>query len=106
MSKVIDKSITGVTTKMHIDPVTKDFTISTHQDVSDVIQNNKQLESNYSKYGKSRDMKLVASIPMNVIAVWKQQHGVDFFNPAHKDGIKKLLNSPEYAFLRTSPGKI
>jgi hypothetical protein len=31
---------------------------------------------------------------------WATRHGVEMWNPAHKDGVKKLLNHPDYRYLR------
>ena len=30
----------------------------------------------------------------------ERTYGVDLFDPNHKEGVKKLINSPEYRYLR------
>jgi hypothetical protein len=47
-----------------------------------------------------------ASIPNIIIEKWKKEEGLDIFNDEHWERIKVKLNSEEFKFLRTSPGKI
>ncbi len=63
-----------------------------------VIDQNKRL--NNADHGKGKDMWLVASIPPEVQFEWLDKHGVEFWNPAHKDGVKRLLNDPDYRYLK------
>jgi hypothetical protein len=37
-----------------------------------------------------------------VIVKWKQEHGVDFYNPADKKKVCELLNHPDYRLLKTT----
>lgn len=37
--------------------------------------------------------------------MWLREHkGIDVFNPDHMDGLKKILNDPEFRNMRTSTG--
>lgn len=63
-----------------------------------VIDQNKRIEG----AGKSKDMWLAASIPPEVQLSWVKDHGIEFWNPAHKEGVKRLLNSNEYRYLRVN----
>lgn len=65
---------------------------------SQVIEQNKRIEG----AGKGKDMWLAASIPPEVQFEWLDKFGVEFWNPAHKDGVKRLLNSNEYRYLRVN----
>ena len=38
---------------------------------------------------------------MTVVYEWKRTYGVDLFNKDHKEGVRKLLNSPDYRYLKT-----
>jgi hypothetical protein len=62
----------------------------------EVIDQNKRLEGE----GMGKDMRLAASIPPEVQYEWLDKYGIEFWNPAHKDGVKRLLNSNEYRYLR------
>jgi hypothetical protein len=42
----------------------------------------------------------VAEIPVGVMYEWLVKHGVNAWNPAHSDGVKKLLNSSDYRYLK------
>lgn len=63
-----------------------------------VIDQNKRLEGT----GMGKDMRLAASIPVEVQFEWVDKFGVEFWNPAHKDGVKRLLNSSDYRYLRVN----
>jgi hypothetical protein len=47
-----------------------------------------------------------ASIPNIIVEKWKKEEGIDIFNNDDWPKIKAKLNSEEFKFLRTSPGKI
>lgn len=63
-----------------------------------IIDQNKRLAN--ADHGKGKDMRLVASIPPQVQYEWLDKHGIEFWNPDHKDGVKRLLNSSDYRWLR------
>ena len=47
-----------------------------------------------------------ASIPNIIVEKWKREEGIDVFNEEHWPKVQAKLNSDEFLFLRTSPGKI
>ena len=47
-----------------------------------------------------------AHIPNSVIVMWKRRYGVDIFNKDHQNKVKKLLNDPEWKYLRLATGKL
>ncbi len=48
----------------------------------------------------------MAKIPNIVIEKWKAEFGVDVLNKDHWPKVKKLLNDPEYRWLKTTAGYI
>lgn len=75
-------------------------------DVEPLLEANKALYSMNDGYSPSRELRRAASIPMAIIEKWKNELGVDVFNPDHMPAVRRLLNSNEYAFLRTAPGRL
>lgn len=63
-----------------------------------VIEQNKRIEG----IGMGKDMRLAASIPPAVQFEWVDKYGIEFWNPAHKEGVKRLLNDPDYRYLRVN----
>lgn len=63
-----------------------------------VVERNKALEGQ----GMGKDMRLAASIPPEVQFEWLHKYGVEFWNPDHADGVKRLLNDPDYRYLRVN----
>lgn len=67
-------------------------------DTQAVLDRNKALEG----HGMGSDWRLAASIPPEIQYRWLDEHGIEFWNPAHADGVKRLLNSNEYRYLRVN----
>lgn len=56
-------------------------------------------------YSPSRDLRRAASIPEDVVMIWRQM-GVDIFKDEDWPKVAALLDSPEWAHLRTAPGRL
>ena len=84
----------------HFHEPTKEFAIEHIQDNQPLVDSNKNLQEN--DHLMSDELRLSARIPMTVYYEWKSKFGVDVFNPNHKEGVKKLLNSADYRYLKTT----
>lgn len=93
-------------TKYVEDPMTGDLTVARLCDVEVNLEQNKALYNLNDGYTPSRELRRVASIPNAIIEKWRNEHGVDVFNPDHKLAVRRLLNSSEYLYLRTAPGRL
>jgi hypothetical protein len=51
-------------------------------------------------------MRRAASIPNSIVEKWRTELGVDIYNPDHFPAVRRLLNSSEYLYLRTAPGRL
>ena len=108
MTRLVDfNPLTGERITFHYNHSDDTFTVEHSQDCTPIIEWNKrqQIEANHALQRK-KDWVLAAKIPNVVIMNWRQQHGVDFFNPEHEQAWKNLLNHPDYEYLRCIPGKI
>lgn len=54
---------------------------------------------------RKKNMWKAASIPNSVVEMWLKE-GIDVFNDDHWPKVKAKLNSEEFKYLRTSPGKL
>lgn len=71
------------------------------QDVESILEANKREAAAKAQGAKrAKDMRKVASIPLIVVEQWLKQ-GVDVFNPEHTVKVKRMLQDPEYRYLRT-----
>ena len=73
-----------------------DQLVITHsQDVSQFLDRSQVLanDDEYSKLGIKKDLWHYAHVPALVIMEMKIKHGVDFYNPAHKQKVFELLNT-------------
>lgn len=77
-------------------------------DVTAHLEQNKAMANHNDGYSPTREFRRVASIPAIIILKWKEELGVDFYStdPEQKRKVRQLLNSNEYLFLRTAPGRI
>ena len=67
---------------------------------------NKEAQNHCDPYNGERDVRMVARIPLIIIEKWRNELGVDYWNPDHQDRIDRLLNDPEWRWLRTDEGAI
>lgn len=79
------------------------FDIAYQQDVEPIIEANK-ISMNHGTH--SKEFRKMATIPPIVEMLWRKKYGIDIYNPNHREGVKRLLNSPEWSYLRTAPGRI
>ena len=105
MKKLLDyHADTGMKEIFHHDPHTGESTIETVQDVEPYLEVNKKLQNmpEYSKQGMKDEFLHYAFIPDSIILKWKVELGIDVYNPNDKKAVFKLLNDPEYLYLKTT----
>lgn len=102
---LIDRDpLTGESVWYEFNHADQSATITHEQNVSRIIENNKCdiLDEDRTKEGMKRDWWHYARVPNTVIIEWKQKLGVDFWNMNDRPKVFKLLNSPDYAYLKTT----
>ena len=99
--------LTGLKTFHEYDHQTKMTTIAyEHDDVSPVLKWNQDLaNAGLADKQKNNQMWHAATVPESVILQWRTQ-GVDIFKEEHWPMVRKKLNDPEWAYLRTWKGNL
>lgn len=72
-------------------------------DVQPIIDRNKELANHGPRdavHGDRLDMRLAASIPIEVAYLWLQKYGICAWKKEHWEGVKRLLNDSEWRYLR------
>ena len=94
----------GVTTTFDYDHATDKTYIGEEQDVSLLLDKNAthRNDPDYWRQGVKDCWAHVASIPNIIITKWLYEYGVNVYNKDHAAKVKKLLNSPEYRYLKTT----
>ena len=94
----------GITTTFDYNPVDDTTTIGRYEDVSAVIEYGKDLQKHeqYSKDGIKNGWWHYFTLPNIIIEKWKNEHGVDVFNKDHQKAVFRLVNQPEYRYLKTT----
>lgn len=69
-------------------------------DAAPIMDANKSAQAD--GFNKTSEMWHAARIPTSVMYKWFAEHGVKAWDPTHMDGVKKLLNSNEYRYLRVN----
>lgn len=67
--------------------------------IDKILDRNKEAANHYN-VGRMADTEKVAEIPVGVMYEWLVKHGVNAWNPQHQDGVKRLLNSSDYRYLK------
>tara|TARA_R100001510_G_scaffold7696_2_gene5971 strand:+ start:763 stop:1062 length:300 start_codon:yes stop_codon:yes gene_type:complete len=83
---------------------TKEMAIEHIEDIQPLIESNKKLQQ--EDHHRNDEFRLSARVPTTVVYEWKKKFGVDIFDPNHKEAVKKLLNSPDYRYLKTTNRRI
>lgn len=75
---------------------------SVQRGLDEFIKRNKVLQNAGPEHFKhDKEFWHAAHIPNIIIMKWLNEDGLNFYDPAHWEGIKRKLNSSEYAYLRT-----
>ena len=81
------------------------FNVHYVQDAEPILEANKT-RARDGKWGAGRDrageFQHVAEIPIGIQYKWLIEHGIDIYNKDHWAGVKRLLNSNEYRYLRSA----
>lgn len=108
----IDQEQDGlVTTTTHDDEKNKQVVIERTVNYKPIIEHNKKMFTHNDGYSKSRDLKRVASIPTLVLEVWTREYnGTNNWFALKKEEQQKILktklNSNEFQYFRTAPGRL
>jgi hypothetical protein len=76
------------------------------QDVEPNLDLNKALYNSNDGYSRSREIRRVASIPLVIVEKWMNEDGINVYNKNHREAVRRKLNSNEYLWLRTAPGRV
>lgn len=100
--KLFDKDdALGITRIWHYDPDTDQATIETRQDVSAIIEENKNEYAQIDERARWGEWTKVASIPMSIYYQLKREGKLD-----DQEYMKKWLNDRDNQFFRTRPGEV
>jgi hypothetical protein len=105
--KHLFKSAGGIDVSGTYNEQTENWDFKFSQDVSALLDRNKAMYNENDGYSPSREWRRAASIPVIIQQKWLQEEGWDCYDlPANWDKLKQKLNSSEYLFLRTAPGRL
>lgn len=80
--------------------------VESHQDIQPFLDRNKAMANHNDGWNATRDGRRAATIPNIVIQKWLAEEGWDAMDPANEDKLKAKLNSSDYMWLRTAPGRL
>ena len=73
------------------------------QDVEPILETNKRLANDW-KPTRGEEFRHEAHIPLVVVEQWLKK-GINVLDPNDEKKVVKLLNDPEWSYLRTRPGR-
>lgn len=99
MKRLLDyDAFTGLMTWHDYDEATGETRLHYEQDAAPILEDNRRA-ANDNK-GRMGDLVHVASIPAVVQMKWLVEKGVDVLNPEHKQAVAKLLDDPDWRYLK------
>lgn len=100
--------ISGLETIHHYDEMTDVTHIEHKQDVQSIIDMNKALHNTSKQHdGVKKNWVHAAIIPEIIQIKWMKEFGIkDIYSEEYWPKVKRLLNSPDYRYLKTGPMKI
>lgn len=101
--------VSGAWETWYWDAENERFTIKNTWSVGDVLEANKALANNtIDRRIGGRMMHHVADIPNGVIVKLKREHNLDVFtnDPSEQRRLRRLLESPEFRYLKTTVKKL
>lgn len=89
----------GMNVGFHVDPADNTVTTVYQQPMDRIIAENKfrRLHEDNSARRRSGALYEIANIPVWMIQMWRNKHGVDIHDPDHFPAILQLIQSQEYA---------
>lgn len=95
---------TGITTSFDYDPVSDQTIIGREADPTAYVEYGKELQKHeeYSKDGIKKGWWHYCIFPPIIIEKWLKEHGVNVFNKDHQKAVFRLINQPEYRYLKTT----
>ena len=98
--------LTGIERWFSYDSSTKKCSIKTLQDVTDILEWNKQQCNHMGDgYSPSREWKRVADIPLVVQHKWLAEEGIDVYNKDHWPAVARKLDLKQCAVDLPTPGR-
>ena len=70
------------------------------EDLTKLLDQNKRLQQ--EDHHIKDELRLSARIPVTIYYEWKNKFGVDLYDKNHAPTVRKLLNSPDYRYLKTT----
>jgi len=102
----------GLKTHIAFEP-NGDFIIKTTQDVEPVVEFNKTRQTDGSNgYGKTRELRHVATVPDNIVYQWIAEAGIEprrWMAMKRRERmmfLRRKLNDPDWRYLKTVSGRV
>jgi hypothetical protein len=108
MSLYLDTDpLSGAIETFDYDESTDTVIIKRTCDVQPIIDRNMELQNHTDGWvGEGRDMKWVASIPLELAYKWLIEDGISCWKKEHWPAVRKRINSNEYYRIRCAPGRV
>lgn len=75
-------------------------------DVGALLDQNREMQAHNDGYSPTRELRRVARIPALLRLKWINEEGWDCLDANCQDKLARKLNDPDYAYLRTAPGRL
>ena len=98
-----NNTVTGMQSWWHQDGE-GNWAVESLQEVSSILDLNREAQCHCNPYNECRDVRMVARIPLIIIEKWRNELGIDYWNPDHQSKVDALLADRDWCWLRTDLG--
>lgn len=106
MTCIFLESVGGVAEYLHWDESDDRFAVERRMDATPVLDANARRRNDGTNgYGKSRELRHLATVPIVVQYEWIRRYGADPLARGQEDLLRRVLNDPDWRWLRTSEGR-
>ncbi len=100
-----------ISTAIYNDEQNKSIGVARSINTQPILDHNKKLYTHNDGYSKTRELKRVASVPVVILEIWAKEYNgsSNWFKlptEVQRKILKNKLNSSEYRYFRTAPGKL
>lgn len=82
------------------------YQVSSFQEVDPFLDRNVAMANHNDGWSASKDLRRLASVPLNLLRKWREEEGFDALNPHHDDVLKRKLNDIDFQKLRTAHWRV
>jgi hypothetical protein len=107
MKRLLEIQPDGIAEYFHCDDLTGRIVLERVQDAGPIFEQNRRLANEPGNgFSPSRELRLVAEVPENLMLLWESLFGISRHNRDHWPKIRQLCRDRDYRHVKACSGRI